>query len=105
MVKTTNQISDNHDISMKSPEDRILVPDSSISCGDVATAHALAFRSHLCGRGDSACIATPGNGPPTGLQNMGELVGDLAKSEVGKHGKIQRFLGRSCWLGWKNNGF
>lgn len=63
-------------------KDRILVPDSSISCGDVATAHALAFRSHLCGRGDSACIATPGNGPPTGLQNMGELVGESGISFV-----------------------
>eukprot|EP00435_Cladocopium_sp_Y103_P033685 s1241_g8.t1 len=63
-------------------KDRILVPDNSISCGDAETAHALAFRSHLCGRGDSACIATPGNGPPTGLQNMGELVGESGISFV-----------------------
>ena len=71
-------ISDPSEFQRFSSKDRILVPDSSISCGDVATAHDLAFRSHLCGRGDSACIATPGNRPPTGLQNMGELVGHLA---------------------------
>ena len=67
-------------------QDRILVPESSTSCGDVSTAHDLAFRTHLCGRGDATCVSTAGNGPPTSYENMGHIVGHIAAifgSQVG----------------------
>lgn len=63
-------------------KDRILVPESSTSCGDVSTAHDLAFRTHLCGRGDATCVSTAGNGPPTSYENMGHIVGESGISFV-----------------------
>ena len=63
-----------------SVKDRILVPESSTLCGDPGTAHALAFRSYICERGGSSCLATPANGPPTSFQDMSELVGEAGLS-------------------------
>ena len=60
-------------------QDRILVPESATSCGDVSTAHDLAFRMFLCGRGDATCVSTAGNGPPTSYENMGHIVGHMAE--------------------------
>ncbi|CAJ1388708.1 unnamed protein product [Effrenium voratum] len=63
-----------------SANDRVLVPAAETVCGDQSTAHALAFRLHICGRGSSDCIATPANGPPTSFQNLGDLVGESGLS-------------------------
>ncbi|CAE7653670.1 unnamed protein product [Symbiodinium pilosum] len=63
-----------------SVKDRILVPESSTLCGDPDTAHAVAFRSYICGRGSSSCLATPANGPPTSFEDMAEMVGEAGLS-------------------------
>ena len=63
-----------------SVKDRVLVPESSTLCGDPDTGHALAFRSYICGRGQSSCIATPANGPPTSFEDMADMVGESGLS-------------------------
>ena len=63
-----------------SVKDRILVPESGTLCGDPDTAHALAFRSYICGRGQTSCVATPANGPPTSFENMADMVGEAGLS-------------------------
>eukprot|EP00439_Symbiodinium_sp_Y106_P039633 s635_g4.t2 len=63
-----------------SVKDRVLVPESSTLCGDPDTGHALAFRSYICGRGQSSCIATPANGPPTSFEDMADMVGEAGLS-------------------------